>query len=180
MVPFIADAGRREILRPAAVVVRFIKGGPLRGNEPPFSFRLRRKENGRSRSKEKALWRKTGAKRRFFCFNTGVVRIGAAKTWQASAGCALPLRNRERAFPHLGAWVRLSGWSSDLAPSGPARSASLRATIPYPREGFPQGRGRSPAPLCRFKGVRGDTSLFKRETSPLSPKPPGKGALFMP
>ncbi len=26
------------------------------GNEPPFSFRLRRKENGRSRSKEKALW----------------------------------------------------------------------------------------------------------------------------
>ena len=55
MVPFIADAGRREILRPAAVVVRFIKGGPLRGNEPPFSFRLRRKENGRSRSKEKAL-----------------------------------------------------------------------------------------------------------------------------
>ena len=29
---------------------------PLTGNEPPFSFRLRRKENGRSRSKEKALW----------------------------------------------------------------------------------------------------------------------------
>ena len=57
MVTFIADAGRREILRPAAVVVRFIKGGPLRGNEPPFSFRLRRKENGRSRSKEKALGR---------------------------------------------------------------------------------------------------------------------------
>ena len=26
------------------------------GNEPPFSFRLRRKENGRSRSKEKAHW----------------------------------------------------------------------------------------------------------------------------
>ena len=28
-----------------------------RGNEPPFSFRRRRKENGRSRSKEKALGR---------------------------------------------------------------------------------------------------------------------------
>ena len=71
MVPFIADAGRREILRPAAVVVRFIKGGPLRGNEPPFSFRLRRKENGRSRSKEKALGRKT-ARCALFAYDTGV------------------------------------------------------------------------------------------------------------
>ena len=37
----------------------------------------------------------------------------------------------------------------------PARSASLRAPPVYPREGNPKGRGRSPAPLSRFKGVWG-------------------------
>ena len=61
---------------------------------------------------------------------------------------------------------------------------SPRTAVMHPPRSFgvgnPKGRGRSPSPLCRFKGVRGksksprvslwgargDTSLFKREMSP--------------
>ena len=45
---------------------------------------------------------------------TGVARDGAVETWQVSAGCAVPLRNKDGTSPHLGAWERLSGWSSHL------------------------------------------------------------------
>ena len=59
----------------------------IRGNEPPFSFRSRRKENGRSRSKEKApwcpafpLWGKAG--------RTGVGGSMCHQVRKSSAGCA--------------------------------------------------------------------------------------------
>ena len=57
------------------------------------------------------------------------------------------------AFGHLGAAFR-GGHRKGFTIS-PARSASLRAPPVYPREGNPKGRGRSPAPLSRFKGVWG-------------------------
>ena len=61
MVPFIADAGRREILRPAAVVVRFIKGAPYGGMNPHFLFGCAEKKTAVHGQKKRRL----GAKRRF-------------------------------------------------------------------------------------------------------------------
>ena len=109
--PFLFQRGRR-----GAACGRGRGNAPLcgAGNEPPFSFRLRRKENGRSRSKEKALW----------CPNpalwAGLDKYGGRasrcdRNLRACTGCAWALRNRESASPHLRAGVRLSGWLPNLA-----------------------------------------------------------------
>jgi len=68
--------------------------------------------------------------------------------------------------PHLAAGVEDSGGYRLAAPSLSALSASLSAAgavweksrcVPL-GEGNPKGRGRCPAPLSRFKGVRGETA----------------------
>ena len=115
----------------------------------PHSFSSCRKRMRRARWKKKTLGRKTGARRRLFCLNAGVVRIHAAETCQAPAGCAVPQRNRERAPRIWYCAAAFRGGHRKGFTISPARSASLRAPPVYPREGNPKGRGRSPAPLRR-------------------------------
>ena len=76
-------------------------------------------------------------------------------------------------------------------------SAHLSAAAPHPQEGFPKGRNRSFAPLCRFKGARGEIEipprfslggrgdiLFSKENIPLASPyrngtvPPGTPVIF--
>ena len=125
------------------------------GNAPPHSFSSWRKRMRRARWKKKTLGRKTGARRRLFCLNAGVVRIHAAETCHASAGCALPLRNRER-IPRIWSLGRIfpGRLTHGLCSSFRAPRFATRSPVLF-REGFPKGRGRSPAPLSRFKGVWG-------------------------
>ena len=93
---------------------------------PPFSFRLRRKENGpftvqKKRRLAQILPCRSGLGK------TGVVGVGAVEIWELVLGCAWVFRNREGASPHLGAWERLSGVVDErpvlLAPRVPLRYA---------------------------------------------------------
>ena len=122
------------------------------GNEPPFSFRLRRKENGRSRSKEKAL-----------CVQILPIRAGLDKYGSRANPCGrnLPCFRRVRSSaqeqgtysPHLEPWAHLSGavdaWALLLFPRSPLRYALPR---PFPG-GESKGEGPQPRPFVSLGGV---------------------------
>ena len=124
------------------------------GGCTPHSFSSCRKRMRRARWKKKTL-----------CVQILPIRAGLDKYGgranQDSRNLAGSRRVRRTApeqrtcSPHLGPWVRLSGVvivrALPLAPRVP-----LRLALPRPfREGNPKGRGRSPSPLSRFKGVWG-------------------------
>ena len=124
------------------------------GDAPPILFRLAEKECAVHGGRKRRL----GAKRRLwllFCLKTGVVRIHAAETCHASAECAVPPRNRER-IPRIWSLGRIfpGRLTHGLCSSFRAPRFATRSPV-HSREGNPKGRGRSPAPLSRFKGVWG-------------------------
>ena len=87
-----------------------------RGNEPPFPFRLRRKENGRSRSKEKALRRINLTRMCQVDRKYGGRRSRCDTDLQTCTGCAPHRQNRDSLPPHVGTAGLLSrrskkGWS---------------------------------------------------------------------
>ena len=96
----------------------------------------------------------------------------ADQIWKSPTGCAI-LKSQISTSPHQKVRripVFQTGHSLPLFP----------LPLPLSLEGFPKGRNRSFAPLCRFKGVRGGNrnppaflfrglgghSLFKREYPP--------------
>ena len=111
------------------------------GDAPPIFF-VCDKENGPRPVQKKNAWAQSRRRRRLFCLHTGVERDGASVMGQSPAGCAQACRNRESASPHLG-----------------ARSGFRVRSPRQLRVGNPKGRGRSPAPLSRFKGVRGEIEI---------------------
>ena len=119
------------------------------GDAPPIFFLKHQKENAPCTVEKKKCSAQNRRLWRLFCLNAGVVRIHAAETCQAPAGCAVPQRNRERAPRIWYCAAAFRGGHRKGFTISPARSASLRAPPVYPREGNPTGRGRSPAPLCR-------------------------------
>ena len=102
--------------------------------------------------------------------NGGCPSRTADQIWKSPTGCAI-LKSQISTSPHQKVRripVFQSGHSLPLFP----------LPLPLSSEGFPKGRNRSFAPLCRFKGVRGGKnrnppaflfrglgghSLFKRE-----------------
>ena len=104
--------------------------------------------------------------------NGGYPSRTADQIWKSPTGCAI-LKSQISTSPHQKVRripVFQSGHSLPLFP----------LPLPLSLEGFPKGRNRSFAPLCRFKGVRGEIeipprfslggrgghSLFKREYPP--------------
>ena len=104
--------------------------------------------------------------------NGGCPSRTADQIWKSPTGCAI-LKSQISTSPHQKVRripVFQSGHSLPLFP----------LPLPLSLEGFPKGRNRSFAPLCRFKGVRGEIeipprfslggrgghSLFKREYPP--------------
>ena len=104
----------------------------------PHSFSSCRKRMRRARWKKKAL-----------CVQILSIRTGLDKCGGRASRCGgnlasvcrvrLKLGRQRGRFPAFGGTVQLSGWSSDLAPSGPALSAPLSATAPFPGRGIQRG-----------------------------------------
>ena len=103
------------------------KGQFLSGcDEPPQGYRLRlpectpifflrhQKENAPCTVEKKKCWRSS----RHVCVGLTAKReLWQPVRWMSGicTGCAVDLGNRDGAVPHTGAWVRLSGWSSNRA-----------------------------------------------------------------
>ena len=124
------------------------------GDAPPILFRLAEKECAVHGGRKRRL----GAKRRLwrlFCLNTGVVRIHAAETCQAPAGCAVPPRNRERAPRIWYCAASFRGGHRKGFTISPARSASLRAPPSIPGREIQRGGAAAP-PLCVVRGCGGN------------------------
>ena len=102
------------------------------GNEPPFSFRLHRKENGRSRSKEKALLCPKPARSGRFGRVRGLCETVSPYAESLLPGALYPW-GRESVSPHLGAWERLSGvadvWPLLLFPRSSLRLALANSRL---------------------------------------------------
>ena len=120
----------------------------------PHSFSSCRKRMRRARWKKKTL-----------CVQILPIRAGLDKYGGRASPCGKNLpgfrrvrrtSQKQRTYsPAFGTAQRLSGavdvWALLLFPRSP-----LRLALPRPfREGNPKGRGRSPSPLSRFKGVWG-------------------------
>ena len=136
---------------------------------PPFLFCRAKRETGRARSKRKGrldALRCSGPPR------DGGRRIGASADFGPPSGTLGPSAIFLTAVPWREYQPCRGGYRMELL--------LFSLPLPHPQEGFPKGRNRSFAPLCRFKGVRGEIeipprfslggrgghSLFKREYPP--------------
>ena len=121
--------------------------------------------------------------------NGGCPSRTADQIWKSPTGCAI-LKSQISTSPHQKVRripVFQTGHSLPLFP----------LPLPLSLEGFPKGRNRSFAPLCRFKGVRGEIEipprfslggggdiLFSKENIPLASPyrngtvPPGTPVIF--
>ena len=126
------------------------------GDAPPIFFLKHQKENAPCTVEKKKCSAQNRRLWRLFCLNAGVVRIHAAETCQAPAGCAVPQRNRERAPRIWYCAAAFRGGHRKGFTISPALPASLSAPPSIPG-GESKGEGPQPLPFEPFQGGVGET-----------------------
>ena len=121
-----------------------------RGNEPPISLCLDKEKRAVHGPKRNRLGAKP-APQAPFCAKQGSCETARRKL-EGLCRVRPSLVEQRSCFPAFVDTMRLSGWSSDLAPSGPARSASLRTTRSIPG-GKSKGEGPQSLPFESLGGV---------------------------